>query len=105
MLSERASLRPARPPALRAGDGVRLKFLYPGGTVEIVDCRWIAIMGLGANGSEALSQWVVIDFEGREIWKPLGYLVQAELLEGNRDSAADMDPVSARAAGDLGYHW
>ncbi len=105
MLSERTFPRPARPPALRAGDGVRLKFLYPGGTVEIVDCRWIAIMGLGANGSEALSQWVVIDFEGREIWKPLCYLVQAEVLEENRNPAADTGPVSARPAGDLGYHW
>ncbi len=105
MLREPASSRPARPPALRAGDGVRLKFLYPGGTVEIVDCRWIALMGLGANGSEALSQWVVIDFEGREIWKPLGYLVQAELLEENRDPAVEADPVSARVASDLGYHW
>lgn len=105
MLSERTSLRPARPPALRAGNGVRLKFLYPGGTVEIVDCRWIAIVGLGANGSEALSQWVVIDFEGREIWKPLGYLIQVELLGESRNPEADMDPMSARATGDLGYHW
>lgn len=104
MLSERASPRPARPPALRAGDRVRLKFLYPGGTVEIVDCRWIAIMGLGANGSEALSQWVVIEFEGREIWKPLGYLVQAEVLEENREPATHTQETFAREAADLGYH-
>ena len=104
MLSERAYPRPARPPALRAGDRVRLKFLYPGGAVEIVDCRWTAIMGLGANGSEVQSQWVVIDFEGREIWKPLGYLVQAELLEENRDPATHTQDTFAQGAADFGYH-
>lgn len=89
---------------MQPGDGVRLKFLYPGGAVEIVDCRWIAVMGLGATGSEALSQWVVIEFEGREIWKPLGYLVQAEVLEENREPATHAQEIFTGETGDLRYH-
>lgn len=104
MLSKRASPGSAQPPTLRAGDGVRLKFLYPGGTVEILDCTWIAIVGLGASGSELLSPWVVIDFEGREIWKPLSYLVQAEILEENPAPSAHPDEGVPRASGEFGYH-
>lgn len=104
MLGNRAAAQFAHPPTLQAGDGVRLKFLYPGGTVEILDCTWIAIVGLGANGSEALSQWVVIDFEGREIWKPLGYLVQAEVLEGNEEPSTRPERAVPGGTGDLGYH-
>jgi hypothetical protein len=94
----------ARPPSLQAGDDVRLKFLYPGGAVEILDCSWVAIVGLGANGSEALSQWVVIEVEGREIWKPLAYLAQAEVLQENREPATHARERFAREVGDLGYH-
>ena len=94
----------ANPPALRPGDAVRLKFLYPGGAVEIVDCTWIAVTGLGVEGSETANPWVVIDFEGRRIWKPLGYLVQAELLEESQDEALPSGRAAARPSGDLGYH-
>ncbi len=83
---------------------MRLKFLYPGGSVEVLDCGWVAIVGLGANDSEALSQWVVIDFEGREIWKPLGYLVQAEVLEERREALAGPDMGAPKPSGELGYH-
>ncbi len=94
----------AKPTTLRPGDSVRLKFLYPGGAVEIVDCTWIAVVGLGVDGSETTSPWVVIDCDRRRIWKPLGYLVQAEILEEGQDSAAPPDRVPARPSGDLGYH-
>ena len=73
--------------------------------MEILDCNWIAIVGLGAGGSEALSQWVVIDFEGREIWKPLGYLVQAEILEESQEPSPHPDGGVPKSTGDLGYHW
>ena len=102
--SRRPFPEPTRPPTLGPGDAVRLKFLYPGGTVEILDCTWTALVGLGADGSETLSPWVVIDFEGRQIWKPLAYLVQAELLEAHGESATPMDRVPARPSGDFGYH-
>jgi hypothetical protein len=102
--STRASSGSADPPALRAGDGVRLKFLYPGGAVEIIDCRWIAVVGLGPNGFEATSHWVVIDFNGREIWKPLGYLAQAELLQGNPEPAMRSDGTFPGASEDIRYH-
>ena len=92
-----------QPPTLRAGDGVRLKFVYPGGAVEILDCTWIALVGLGATGSEALSQWVVIEFRGRKIWKPLGHLVQAEVLEDNDAPVAPTNGGIPRTTEDLGY--
>ncbi len=104
MQGDRERLGPFRPPSLQGGDAVRLKFLYPGGAVEILDCVWIAIVGLGANGSEALSQWVVVDFEGRELWKPLGYLVQAEVLEVSRGPPTRRDRDLSSPTGDLGYH-
>ena len=104
MPSSRRSSGPARPPSLEPGDGVRLKFLYPGGAVEILDCTWIAVVGLGANGSEALSQWVVIEHEGREIWKPLAYLAQAEVLQENREPATHAPEKFPGEAGDLAYH-
>ena len=94
----------AKPPSLQSGDDVRLKFLYPGGAVEILDCTWIAVVGLGANGLESLSQWVVIECEGREIWKPLAYLAQAEVLQENREPATHAQEKFAREVGDLGYH-
>lgn len=93
-----------RPPTLGPGDAVRLKFLYPGGAVEILDCTWTALVGLSADGAETVSTWVVIDFEGRQIWKPLAYLVQAELLEPHRESATPADRMAARPSGDFGYH-
>ncbi len=95
---------PSKPPALRAGDSVRLKFLYPGGAVEIVDCTWIAVVALGADGSDATSPWVVIEFEDRRIWKPLGCLVQVEVLEEGHDSGAAPDRVPPQPTRDLGYH-
>jgi len=94
----------AKPPSLQSGDDVRLKFLYPGGAVEILDCTWIAVVGLGANGLESLSQWVVIECEGREIWKPLAYLAQADVLQENRQPATHAQEKFAREVGDLGYH-
>ena len=93
-----------QPPTLRTGDGVRLKFVYPGGAVEILDCTWIAVVGLGANGSEALSQWVVVGFQGRKIWKSLGYLVQAEVLEDNNAPVVPTNGGIPKATEDLGYH-
>ncbi len=93
-----------KPPGMRSGDSVRLKFLYPGGAVEIVDATWIAVAGLGVEGAEATSPWVVIDYQGRRMWKPLGYLVQAEVLEEGDDSAASPGRVPARRSEDLGYH-
>ncbi len=72
--------------------------------MEIVDCTWIAVVGLGVDGSETTSPWVVIDFQGRRVWKPLGYLVQAEILEEGRDPAVLPDRVPERPSGDLGYH-
>ncbi len=72
--------------------------------MEILDCTWTALVGLGADGSETLSTWVVVDFEGRQIWKPLAYLVQAELLEAHGRSATPMDRMPERPSGDLGYH-
>jgi len=65
-----------------------LKFLYPGGTVEIVDCTWVTVTSLGVTGVETPTQWVVIRFRGREIWKPLSYLVQVELLAPAPEEAA-----------------
>lgn len=94
----------AKSPMLHEGDGVRLKFLYPGGQVEILDCTWIAIVGLGPNGQEAQSQWVVIDFQGRHIWKPLGYLVQAEVIEENHHPTFRPEETYGKATEDLGYH-
>lgn len=83
---------------------MRLKFLYPGGAVEILDCTWLALVALGADGTEATSPWVVIEFEGRRIWKPLGYLVQAELLGDGHEPVASSDRGPSRAREDLGYH-
>jgi hypothetical protein len=102
--SRRRSSGSAHPPSLEPGDSVRLKFLYPGSAVEILDCTWIAVVGLGANGSEALSQWVVIELEGREIWKPLAYLAQAEVLQENPEPATHAQEVFGPGAGDLAYH-
>jgi len=92
------------PPRIRPGDEVRLKFLYPGGAVEIIDGTWVAIVGLGANGQEAQSQWIVLRFEEREIWKPLSYLVQAEVLEANQEDIPLPDGIFPREADGLGYH-
>lgn len=98
------SLNSAKRPALREGDEVRLKFSYPGGDVEIMDCKWIAIVSLGASDRETQSQWVVVDFQGREIWKPLGCLIQAELLEENQETSVRPDETYANATESLGYY-
>ncbi len=81
-----------------------MKFLYPGGQLEIIDCTWIAIVPLGASGNDVQSPWIVLRFEGREIWKPLGYLVQAEVLEANPDRSSSPEELFTRATEDLGYH-
>lgn len=86
------------------GDEVRLKFLYPNGELEIIDCTWIALASLAVPGREPQSQWIVVQYEGREIWKPLGCLIQAELIEGGRGPpvAAQEEPIPA--LGELGYY-
>lgn len=83
---------------------MRLKFMYPGGAVEILDCKWVAIVGLGVEGSETTSPWVVIEFEGRKIWKPLAYLVQAEVLAEHEQVSVAPGRIPARPREDLGYH-
>ncbi|HEV8595482.1 MAG TPA: hypothetical protein VGR51_08140 [Thermoplasmata archaeon] len=67
------------------GDRVRLKFLYPNGAIEVLECTWIATSSLGApenpNGG-----WVVVSAEERVLWKPLSHLIQLEVLEVNEEA-------------------
>lgn len=67
------------------GDRVRLKFLYPNGAVEILDCTWISATTLGApenpNGG-----WVVVSAGDRVLWKPLNHLIQLEVIEANGEA-------------------
>ncbi len=83
---------------------MRLKFLYPNGDLEIVDCTWIAVATLAGSGHESQGQWAVIDFEGREIWKPLGCLIQVEVLQESCDPDTTAGEPTTALAGDLGYH-
>ncbi len=83
---------------------MRLKFLYPNGDVEILDCTWVAVATLTPNGQEAQAQWVVVHFEGREIWKPLGCLIQAEVIGQNHASDGPTEGVAALDGEEFGYH-
>lgn len=82
-----------------------MKFLYPGGNVEIIDCTWVTVTSLGAAGVETPTQWVVIRFQGRDIWKPLSSLVQVELLAPAPDEAAGLpSDIPSPRADDIRYY-
>lgn len=89
--------RPMEANTVVEGDRVRLKFLYPNGAMELLDCTWLATANLGSpdnpNGG-----WVVVTVDDRVMWKPLHHLIQLEVLEPNevgrhlrRASEADLD--------------
>ena len=67
------------------GDRVRLKFLYPNGAVEIMECTWLSASSLGApenpNGA-----WAIVSVDDRVFWKPLSHLIQLEVLETNEEA-------------------
>ncbi len=67
-------------PGLAPGDGVRLKFFYPGGEVEILDGLWLGVTNVDFARQGDKPAWVVVSFESRVLWKPLSCLVQIELL-------------------------
>ncbi len=73
------------------GDRVRLKFLYPNGAVEILECLWISATTLGApenpNGG-----WVVVSADDRVMWKPLSHLIQLEVIEANDEARQPRRP-------------
>ena len=64
------------------GDRVRLKFLYPNGAVEILECTWLAASTLGAPENPHAG-WLVVSADDRVLWKPLSHLIQLEVLESN----------------------
>lgn len=64
------------------GDRVRLKFLYPNGAMEILDCTWISATNLGPPENPNAG-WVVVSVDDRVIWKPLAHLIQLEVIEAN----------------------
>lgn len=64
------------------GDRVRLKFLYPNGAMEILDCTWISATNLGPPENPNAG-WVVVSADDRLIWKPLAHLIQLEVIEPN----------------------
>lgn len=67
------------------GDRVRLKFLYPNGALEVMECTWMSATNLGApenpNGA-----WVVLGVDDRVIMKPLSHLIELEVLEANEEA-------------------
>ncbi len=67
-------------PVLGPGDGVRLKFLYPKGDVEILDATWLGVRNLDSVAGGDHPSWVVVRLGEREVWKPLSLLVQIEVL-------------------------
>lgn len=73
------------------GDRVRLKFLYPNGAVEHLECLWIAATTLGApenpNGG-----WVVVSADDRVLWKPLSHLIELEVIEPNDEARQPRRP-------------
>ncbi len=71
---------------LRPGDSVRLKFLYPNAGVEILDCVWICLACLGADGENPQYNWGVVKKEGDILWKSLAYLVQIEIMMPNDEA-------------------
>lgn len=77
-----SSVNPARSKEANTGlegDRVRLRFLYPNGALEVMDCTWVTTTSLGApenpNGG-----WVVVSVDDRVMWKPLSHLIQLEVL-------------------------
>jgi len=85
------------------GDRVRLKFLYPNGQIEIVDCIWISIARVDEAEGAIQKEWLIVKQNGKVLWKPLTYLVQIEILrpnEGVRKRAADQ----LKKASQEGYH-
>lgn len=83
--SEGRSVHAADPSTVTEGDRVRLKFLYPNGSIEVLDCTWVAASTLGApenpNGG-----WIVVSVDDRVLWKPLSHLIQLEVLEANAEA-------------------
>lgn len=87
--------------AICPGDQVRLKFLYPDGTVEILEGEWIAVSRLGPLEDGGERGWVVLRHNGSDLWKPLALLVQIEVLQANEAARSDTE----RGYGDVGpYH-
>lgn len=80
--AEVSPVRPSDANTVVEGDRVRLKFLYPNGALEVMDCTWITTTNLGApenpNGG-----WVVVSADDRVMWKPLSHLIQLEVVETN----------------------
>lgn len=64
------------------GDRVRLKFLYPNGSMEVLDCTWISATNLGPPENPNAG-WVVVSADDRVFWKPLSHMIQLEMLEPN----------------------
>lgn len=70
--------------SVEEGDRVRLKFLYPNGTVEVMDGTWITRAGTLRSGDTL--DWVVIRQGRRVLWKPLQNLIQIEIVQPNAEA-------------------
>jgi len=83
--SDSKALRATDANTVVEGDRVRLKFLYPNGSMEMMECTWLSTSTLGApenpNGS-----WVLVSVDDHVFWKPLSHLIQLEVLEANGDA-------------------
>lgn len=84
-----------------AGDHVRLKFALPNGQVEILDGEWISVECLTEDGGR--KEWVVVRAQGKLLWKPLGYLVQVEVLKPNEEARQKLVGQKRKVEAE-GYH-
>ncbi len=96
--SEPRTVRITETYTIGEGDLVRLKFLYPNGSIEVVEATWVAATSLGApenpNGA-----WILVSVDDQVLWKPMAHLIQIEVLEANEASRRRGN------GGDLGqYH-
>ena len=83
--SDSRALRAADASSVMEGDRVRLKFLYPNGAVEVLDCTWVSATSIGAPENPS-GGWVVVSVDDRLLWKPLSHLIQLEVLEPNEEA-------------------